>query len=152
MTKLNNTTFNIPTARVPSLLTELTEAYPEVTGFDFESPSSNAQYLLWLIGWHTRVRTDGSLFTLSRIKPKIDNENYKTTVDILSKYVNGNVIEIPEIEVKVEEISPEEIIDPIEESMVDNVVDIKEDEEIKIESIVDSKSVKKKRGRPKRST
>ena len=155
MTTINNKTFNIPMARVPSLLIELTSAYPEVTGLDFDAPSHNAQYLLWMIGWHTRVRTDGSLFTLSRIRPKIDNENYKTTIDILSKYVNGNIIEIPEgtrCDEIVEEIPSIELEDVLEESMVNAVTDISDKEEIKIESIVDSTVVKKKRGgRPKRS-
>ena len=151
--KINKTNFYVSYKQVQLLLDELKIVYPDIAIFD-ESPSRNLQHVMGLLGWHTRVRTDGSLFTLSRIRPKIDNENYKTTIDILSKYVHGNVIEMSEgtrCDEIVEEIPSIELEDVPEESMVEAVTDISDKEEIKIESIVDSTVVKKKKGgRPRK--
>lgn len=167
MSTINNTNFNIPSARVPLALSELKSTYPEIT-LTNESDAQNLQQILFILGFHTRVKNDGSIFTLNRIKSK-QAKDPEQVLEILSKYVFDDEVTTIDIINEVDEkISPEESSsedeDNDEDSLIDFVNDVTETEilspsycvttmeETKSEPVIDSKVVKKKRGRPKKST
>ena len=167
MTTINNVNFNIQSARVPLALSELKSIYPDIT-LTNESDAKNLQQILFILGFHTRVKNDGSIFTLNRIKSK-QAKDPEQVLEILSKYVFDDDV-IPTIDIiskEDEKISSEESsseAEEIEDTLVESVADVTETdtvspsycvttvEETKSEPVIDSKVVKKKRGRPKRST
>lgn len=165
-TKIVKNNFYIAAARVPLALSELKSTYPDIT-LTNESDVKNLQQILFILGFHTRVKNDGSIFTLNRIKSK-QAKDPEQVLEILSKYVfDGEVTTIDIINEVDEKISPEESsseAEEIEDTLVESVADVTETdtvspsycvttvEETKSEPVIDSKAVKKKRGRPKRST
>jgi len=172
--KIIKQNFSIPTARVPAVLNELKTLYPKIITNN-EISAVNLQTLIFNLGFHTRINASGSLFTINK-SPRVKTQNVdpKNILEVLVKYMpddgyvtavideeeitytnksvecNEGTLAVDEI---VEEISSIELDESDEESLVDNVINITEDEEIKSESVIYSNVVKKKRGgRPRKVT
>lgn len=178
-TKIEKNNFYIQAARVPSALNELKQTYPEITGLNYESDAYSLQYLLHLIGFHTRIHPNGSIFTISKIAGSNESDPL-TMLNILSKYMDDNCTIVVTIDdntytftntgcvnaitdtSNVEEPNDTTSALPIneeiketdpeesEQTLIESVKNVTEKEKIVSKSTIDSKNIKRKGGRPKK--
>ena len=174
--KIKQQNFTIPAVNVQSALDELIQAYPNKVELNYETSVSNLQYFLWVLGWHSRIWLDSSIFTINRLyndSPKIENEDPILTLTCLSKHMSDDsyiVIVIDGKEVKfeksntyvdevivkeIDEIKKEYDTTPstqqevIEKCEIINITNVSL-EETSIEEVINKTT--KKRGRSKKST
>lgn len=84
--------FTINSGMVKSALDELKEIYPSVCQLlNYDEDATNFQWLMYILGYHVRIQSNLSIFTISRYyESQIENENPILTLTCLSKHMTDD--------------------------------------------------------------
>lgn len=134
--KIISQNFTINANMVEPALEALKKEYPAINRtLSYDEPATNLQFLLFVLGYHCRVKINSSIFTISQLctGPKIENEDPIKTLTILSTYMSENSYITVDIDGK-EQTFKKEItnttVPSIELDIKPEIVELKDTDEI----------------------